>query len=436
MRTYIMSKSTITSQTAESVTIEFTVHLDSGSMLRSEDNILEALNGAGRLAAEVALEQFDTDGSPIVLGQTKLTSKGKYNKTYETQWGKVNVERHVYQSNKGGKQYCPLEHTARIIQTATPRFAKVVSWKYAEKGSTRVQEDLMQSHGIEIARSHLKSLGDIVGSIVQAKEEHWEYAVPRLDKPISSIAVGLDGTCMLLAEDGWREAMVGTISLYDGQADRQHTIQIGATPQYGKKRFLARLDEELERIKSRYPQATYVGIADGASENWTFLKKRTDRQTLDFYHASGYLGKAATIMFAKKSQSELKLSWLDTACHKLKHVQGAAGRLLTEMRTYLQDNPKLTLAEKETLQSSVTYFENHKEKMRYAKNQKDHLPIGSGVTESACKTLVKQRLCNSGMRWKEAGAQAVLSLRALTHTDTRWNQFWSKLDQYGYNLAA
>ena len=433
---FIMSKPTITNQTDKSVTIEFTVHLDPSSMLKSEDAILDALNGAGRLAAEVALEQFDTDGSDVVLGQTKLTSKGKYNKTYETQWGKVDVERHVYQSSKGGKQYCPLEQSARIIQTASPRFAKIVSWKYAEKGSTRVQEDLMQSHGIEIARSHLKSLGDTVGSIVQAKEEHWEYAVPKQDKPISSIAVGLDGTCMLLAEDGWREAMVGTLSLYDRQGDRQHTIQIGATPEYGKERFLARLDQELTRIKSRYPKATYVGIADGASENWKFLKQRTDRQTLDFFHASGYLGKAATILFPKKAQSDLKSTWLDTACHKLKHVKGAASRLLTEMRTYLSDHPKLKLADKETLQSSVTYFENHKEKMKYANNLNENLPIGSGVTESACKTLVKQRLCNSGMRWKDAGAQAVLSLRALTHTDTRWNQFWDKLDQYGYNLAA
>ena len=80
---------------------------------------------------------------------------------------------------------------------------------------------------------------------MQAKEEHWEYAVPELDKPISSIAVGLDGTCMLLAEDGWREAMVGTISLYDRQGDRQHTIQIGATPQYGKKNFQARFDQRI-----------------------------------------------------------------------------------------------------------------------------------------------------------------------------------------------
>ena len=57
--------------------------------------------------------------------------------------------------------------------------------------------------------------------------------------------------------------------------------------------------------------------------------------------------------------------------------------------------------------------------------------IGSGVTEAACKTLVKQRLCRSGMRWKEDGAQTILSLRALLLTPTRWDQCWRRLEQYG-----
>ena len=105
-----------------------------------------------------------------------------------------------------------------------------------------------------------------MGSIVQAKEEHWEYSVPKLNKPVSSVAVGLDGTCMLLAEEGWREAMVGTISLYDKEGERQHTIQIGATLEYGKQRFLDRFDRELSQIKIHYPGVKYVGIADGARE--------------------------------------------------------------------------------------------------------------------------------------------------------------------------
>jgi hypothetical protein len=49
----------------------------------------------------------------------------------------------------------------------------------------------------------------------------------------------------------------------------------------------------------------------------------------------------------------------------------------------------------------------------------------------ASASLVKQRLCRSGMRWKETGAQMILSLRALLLTETRWSQFWSKIEQYG-----
>jgi hypothetical protein len=53
------------------------------------------------------------------------------------------------------------------------------------------------------------------------------------------------------------------------------------------------------------------------------------------------------------------------------------------------------------------------------------------VTEAACKTLVKQRLCASGMRWKHTGATIILSLRSLANTAGRWNQFWQKIDQSG-----
>jgi hypothetical protein len=40
-------------------------------------------------------------------------------------------------------------------------------------------------------------------------------------------------------------------------------------------------------------------------------------------------------------------------------------------------------------------------------------PIGTGVVEGACRHVVKDRMEQSGMRWTEAGAQAVLDLRAI-----------------------
>ena len=70
--------------------------------------------------------------------------------------------------------------------------------------------------------------------------------------------------------------------------------------------------------------------------------------------------------------------------------------------------------------------------MKYAEHLSQNLPMCSGVTEAACKTIVKQRLCCSGMKWKETGAAVVNSLRTLSHSIGLWSQFWSKINQYGF----
>ena len=67
----------------------------------------------------------------------------------------------------------------------------------------------------------------------------------------------------------------------------------------------------------------------------------------------------------------------------------------------------------------------------YSAFDAEGLPIRSGVNEAASKTLVKQRLCPSGMCWKTKGAGIVLSLGALTHTVGRCTQVWQKIDQFG-----
>ena len=131
----------ITQRTDDSVTIEVSIPLVR-SMLQCEDAITGAINEAGCLAAQAALAQFDTDGSPVQLGDVKLTSKGRCHKTYQSPWGEVGIERHVYQSARGGRQFCPLERDARMILTSTPGFARLVSSKYAELGSSEALRDL------------------------------------------------------------------------------------------------------------------------------------------------------------------------------------------------------------------------------------------------------------------------------------------------------
>jgi hypothetical protein len=413
------------------VTIEVTVQL-SGSMMEMEDAILAAVNEAGCLATNQALERFDTDGSRIEIGGVKWFSKGKLTKCYQTPYGEIDVFRHVYQRSGGGKTFCPLERDARIVVTSTPRFAKMVSHKYANGASPTVRRDLLDNHGRDCARSFLQDLAEAVGSVAQAKEETWHYETPELDKSVSTVSIGTDGTCMLLCEEGYREAMTGTITLYSREGERQHTIYIGATPEYGKATFYERMEREISHIKDLYPDATYVGLADGAKCNWEFLEPHTTVQILDFYHVAEYIGNAAFAAFPRnEAQRE---QWTESRCHDLKHKQGAASRLIKELED-LRDS-KLTGSIREDLEQTITYFSNHKHQMHYARYRTRGFPIGSGVTEAACKTLVKQRLCCSGMKWVERGARVVLSLRALMLTHERWQQFWSKINQYGFAIPA
>jgi hypothetical protein len=238
-----------------------------------------------------------------------------------------------------------------------------------------------------------------------------------------------------MMEDGWREAMCGTISFFNKSGDRMHTIYTASSPEYGKDKFLKKLEKEINNTIELFPKTPIIGLADGALSNWLFLTNHCDILTIDFWHVTEYLAKAANVMFSKKSEKQERESWLEEVCHNLKHKSGAASRILKELKQYLADI-KLSSANKETLQTVITYFNNQKKKMQYSKNIKANMPIGSGVTESACKSLVKQRMCKGSARWKEEGASVVLTIRSIHMTKLRWDQFWSKHTQYGYEVAA
>jgi hypothetical protein len=93
---------------------------------------------------------------------------------------------------------------------------------------------------------------------------------------------------------------------------------------------------------------------------------------------------------------------------------------------------KISKSQKEEIETVITYFNNHLHQMDYSSHFSKKLPIGSGVVEAACKVIVKQRMCNSGMRWTEEGARNVLVLRCFNETDGKWKQFWDKIVRWGY----
>jgi hypothetical protein len=315
----------ISGREGDRIKIEVTVDL-SGSMLEAEESILRAVNAVGNVATGEALKRFDADGDPIVVGCAKWYSKGKLSKIYSTPYGVVSAERHDYQPAEGGKTFCPMDDRARIIRKATPRFAKIVSHKFARGAAAQVVEDLEQNHGRPCLKASLQDLATDVGTVVQTKEESWSYATPALGK-VATVGIGVDGTCMLICDQNWREAMTGSISLYDKDGERLHTIYIGAAPEYGKERFFDRMQREIDHVRSLYPKALFVGIADGAKSNWDFLGPQIDEQVLDFYHASQYLGRAAAAICSEQDREQ----WLANQCHGLKHKYHAAARILRDL---------------------------------------------------------------------------------------------------------
>ena len=220
----------VVSRCGTEVTVEVTVDL-SGTLLEMEGAIQEASNAVGRCATEEALKHFDTDGRAIRVGEIKLTARGRDAKDYQSPYGVVRVERYVYQSSRSGRIYCPLAHQARMIRGATPRFASQISHKYSQLNAGAVQRDLEQNHGRAVAKSYIQHVAEWVGSIATAKEEDWEYALPKLGASIETVVVSLDGAMIPMADsEGYREAMVGTLSFYDLEGERQHTIYLAAAP--------------------------------------------------------------------------------------------------------------------------------------------------------------------------------------------------------------
>jgi len=394
----------------------------SSTMLSTEENIQQSLNEAGKLATKCALSRFDTDGSPIKVAKIRYTSKGLSAKYYQTPYGDVYLQRHVYQSSSGGATYCPLDHSANIVVSSTPKFAKMVSSKYSRGGSAEVQKDLSENHNRHVARSYIQNLSQAVGDIIESRPS-WTYAIPVSAHLVLFVAISLDGTCMLLCDDGgYRQAMVGSISLYNSDGERLYTRYTAMPPEHGKGRFYETFTRDIKSVKRLYPNAKYIGVADGAADNWTFLNQHTGIQVLDFFHACEYLTKVSNAAFKRPFEGK---AWLEKSRHTLKKEENGAEELLKEMKSFLKK--RIKQVKKDMIQTAITYFENQMERMDYENYCKDNIPIGSGVIEAACKVIIKQRLCQSGMKWTDTGAKTVLALRCLNESDNMWKQFWDKI---------
>jgi hypothetical protein len=349
--------------------------------------------------------------------------------TYQTPYGEVVVERHLYQSSAGGKTICPLEQRCQLrFGSATPRFAEIVSFKLASQTAREVEQDLAKCHGVAVSDTYLREVGERVGQLARDRIGGWHFQSPALTVPVTTIATGLDGTTMPLVGEAYKEAMCGTIARYDAEGARLHTEYLGAMPEAGKTTFALRLMARIAQVLARYPCARHVCLGDGAQWNWDFFAAHYPNAiwVLDFYHAATHLHTVAELLFGKGTTTATAYyeRWRTTLLDEPNGVAAVLRSLI-----YYRNRSGLSSRATQAIETELNYFRTHAAQMRYADFRTAGLPIGSGVTEAGCKELIKARFCRSGMRWKRPTGAPLLQLRAI-RLSQYWDSFWSKVLRY------
>jgi len=347
---------------------------------------------------------------------------------YQTLYGEVVVSRHLYQTSAGGATICPLELNCQLrFGSATPLLAEVISFKLASQTAGEVEQDLVKSHGLSLSDTYLRHLAHQVGQIALDKRDAWHLQSPASPAPVALIATGLDGTTVPLVGEAYKEAMCGTIALYDAAGTRLHTEYLGAMPEAGKATFRADFTTRVAQVKALYPDALQVCLGDGAQWNWDFFHTHYPEAVwvLDFYHAATHLHEAAEAIFGVSAEAAAYYErWRTTL---LEEANGVAALLRSLL--YYRNQADLPASTQRALDTEINYFRAHTERMQYADFRAAGLPIGSGVTEAGCKELIKARFCRSGMRWKRTSGAPILQLRAI-RLSQQWDSFWSKVMRY------
>ena len=140
---------------------------------------------------------------------------------------------------------------------------------------------------------------------------------------------------------------------------------------------------------------------------------------LDFFHAAQHLHELAKLWHGgdEEQGKALGQQW----SHCLKHEGGQA--LLVVLESL--DLRGRCASVRAKYRQVTGYVRNNVQRMDYPCYRAKGWLIGSGHIEAACKTVVGQRLKGTGMRWSEAGADAVCCLRALFKSEReQWEAFW------------
>jgi hypothetical protein len=164
----------------------------------------------------------------------------------------------------------------------------------------------------------------------------------------------------------------------------------------------------------------HVALTDGAEALQQQVVTQFPEHTLilDIIHATEYLWDTANALLGETHPH--RTAWVRAYLESL--LAGQTGPVITALEAEAND-PMRTATQRQAVRQTVGYYRRNRPYMRYDEYLAHGWPIGTGVVEGACRHLVKDRMEQSGMRWTQGGAQAVLDLRAV-RINGHWEALW------------
>ena len=347
--------------------------------------------------------------------------------------GKVTVKRAYYHDQQCHSGFCPKDDSLDIAGTSySPGVRRLMSTVGAMRPFDLGHKDLEALAGIRVNAKEVERQSHIVGNKVE-RFHQLQANNAQSDKAIPRMYISMDGTGVPVVksetagrhgkEGGQaktREAKLGCIFTQTGLdkdgrplRDEQSTSYIGAIETADK--FAKRLFSEAKRRGVDSAREVCV-IGDGARWIWNIAEEQFHGacQIVDLYHAREHYWTIARTCFKSKEEQN---QWAEKRRIELNdgHVEAVI--------TAIEGLESHSEYEKELCAREIGYFEKNKKRMRYADFRKRGLFVGSGVMEAGCRTVVGQRLKQSGMHWTVNGANNIIALRCclLSH---RWEDFW------------
>lgn len=417
--------------------------------------ITEAVAAAGKAAFKAFVESKDVRCPEVVADGETFRFKCLSEKTFLTFWGQQALMRSLYQNADDTRTFVPLD-AAWGMQNhfMVTEVREAASFAHAQMPSEEAQTLFEKCALFHPHRTQIKHLSRGMEKFINAHRTELNERIraeEALPAGVCALAVSMDGANVLMREPGakrgrpaerpmemrqsentaYRNAMVGTVTFYGAVPENEKTPErlstryVARMPEENAVRFKLELEAEVAAILGRLvPEVPKVFLCDAARAIWKYRSESplfsTFEPLVDCCHALEHLSLAAEALFGKGSKEALR--WFERYVVVLIEEDEGVRRVLRSM-DYYGTVRGLSASQRQALKRERTFFANNAHMMTYAQFRRRGLPIGSGPVEAACKTIIKQRLCRSGMRWTSEGGQAILDPRAYIKSG-RWDAMW------------